>query len=207
MNKTFRNFLDVPKSEQYTSEILTGIHEAGNPYYDWFFGGHDVARKILDRWMTRISSEVSINRVKLLLEGHQHAGGFIALTGKDLLTCRKSDMLALLKEMAPDLKFDLSGRFAAARALFPRVATDTYYLSKIWVTPDYRGKGLSRGILQEFLLSGRAEGLKLFQVDVFSENKTAIRLYQSFGFETTHKSSFTEANLEYLSMILEEKKR
>ncbi len=207
MNKTFHNFLDVPKSEQYTSEILTGIHEAGNPYYDWFFGGHDVARKILGRWMTRISSEVSISRAKLLLEDHQHAGGFIALTGKDLLACRKSDMLALMKEMAPDLKFDLTGRFAAARALFPRVEADAYYLSKIWVTPDYRGRGLSREILQEFLVTGRAEGFELFQVDVFSENKIAIRLYQSFGFETTHTSSFIEANLEYFSMTLEEKRR
>jgi len=204
MTKTFRKFLDVPGSEGLTSEILTGIHEAGIPYYDWFFGGHDLARTILGKWMSRTSSEVSLSKVKLLFEDDEHVGGSISLTGTELLNCRKSDMLALMKDMVPDHGLDLSERFAAARALFPRVDSEAYYLSKIWVTPDYRGKGQSREILQEFLASGQAKGFHSFQVDVFAENQPAIRLYQSFGFHVTHTFSFEKASLKYLSMKLEE---
>ena len=63
------------------------------------------------------------------------AGGFLSLSGKELRTCRKIDMLTLMADMKSDKSFDLQGRFAAARELFPHVAEDAYYLSKIWVNP------------------------------------------------------------------------
>ncbi|MFC1782207.1 GNAT family N-acetyltransferase [Planctomycetota bacterium] len=202
---TFHN-LDDPESKHYTSEILTGIHEAGNPYYDWFFGGHDSAQKILGKWMARTTSEVSITRVKVLFDGDRPVGGLLCLSGAELLTCRKADMLALMKEMKPGGTFNLEERFAAARTLFPRVEPDVLYLSKIWTNSNLRGEGRGREILREFLEMGRTTGFRLFQLDVSADNRRAIRLYQSYGFQIIKKSSLAQANLEYLSMKLEEKK-
>ncbi len=204
MARTFRNLFDEAESKRYASDILTWIHEAGNPYYDWFFGGYDSAHRILGKWMTRPSSELSITRMKVLFDNDRALGLFLGLSGDELLSCRKADMLALMKERNPDDVLDLSERFSAARDLFPRVGSDTYYLSKMGVSQDLRGEGLGREILREFIVTGREAGFNIFQIDVSVENQQAIRLYESHGFRVTHRSSFAKANLEYISMVLEE---
>lgn len=189
---------------KYESDALTGIHEAGNPFYDWFFGGDDAARMILEERKARSSSETSLSRVTIPFYEDSPVGGFIGLSGAELQACRKADMLALMKEKKADSSFNLTERFSAARELFPQVAPEVYYLSKIWVAPDFRGQGLGRKILQGFLETGRAAGFKTFQLDVSADNTPAVRLYQACGFQMAQKSCFPQANLEYLSMELEE---
>ena len=83
------------KSSQYTDphnlirKVLPWVHVAGNPYFDWVFGGTRIANQILCHWMGRPSSEISILKVQLLIYKNQIAGGFIALSGKELKKCRR----------------------------------------------------------------------------------------------------------------------
>jgi hypothetical protein len=46
----------------YVPHILPWLHEAGNPYFDWFFGNAQTAKSILRRWVVRPSSEVFLKR-------------------------------------------------------------------------------------------------------------------------------------------------
>lgn len=203
MAKILLDFDDLHESERYASEVLTGIHDASKPFCDWFFGGHDSARMTLGKWITRPSSESSSTRVKVQFDADRIVGGFLSLSGAELYACRKADMFALMKDMESDSTFDLFERFTAARALFPRVEPNAYYLSRLWIYPDYRGKGLAREICQGFLETGRAAGFKTFQLDVSADKQPALHLYRSCGFQVTQKSCFTKANLEYFTMRLE----
>ncbi len=198
-----RDFTRLTEPEKFASDVLSGIHAAGNPFYDWFFGGHEAAREVLGKWVVRPSSEISFTRVKLLFEEDRPVGGFLGLSGAELVACRKADMLGLLQNVKKG-SIDLSERFAAARALFPRVAPDVYYLSKIWINPDFRGEGRGKELLAAYLEEGRSRGLTTFQLEVSADNDSAIQLYRSCGFEVAQTACFVQGNLEYLSMRLEE---
>ena len=47
---------------------------------------------------------------------------------------------------------------------------------------NYRGKGIGRRLLEACLSLACASGLEKVELEVFSDNKAAIRLYESLGF-------------------------
>jgi len=189
---------DDAEAERFIPEISTWVHDAGNPYYDWFLGGPERASEILAGWMKRGSSEISIRRAALLDEDGRILGGFIALDGAQLAKCRQADMLALFTKMGSDKQFE--NRMKSSQSLFQKVEPDDFYLSKIGVGVDSRGKGLGREIMAEYLAAGKKAGLRRFRLDVSASNLVAVRLYQSFGFEIVGQSSIPETEIEYLAM-------
>ena len=61
---------------------------------------------------------------------------------------------------------------------------DDINLLDIATKEDYKNKGLA-SILMEFLISLKKEE-QTFSLEVKSKNKTAIKLYEKFGFKTLH---------------------
>lgn len=202
--KTFRIVQGHSDPEKYISQVLPWIHEAGNPYFDWVFGGREAALRTIASWMRRASSEISISRVSLFLEGDGSVGGFIALGGAELALCRKADARALLKEADSQRRSDLIARMESVRGLFPRVASDEFYLSKMAVAPEFRRTGLGRRIVSEYLSVGRAEGFRRFKLDLWAENRGALRLYESLGFKVVRESVSAELDVKYLSLVREQ---
>ncbi|MFQ5792389.1 MAG: GNAT family N-acetyltransferase [Acidobacteriota bacterium] len=201
---TFRSLYEDSDRERFIPEVLPWIHEAGNPYFDWVFGGRAAALKTIATWMRRPSSEISISRVVLLFDGDRPVGGFIALGGADLALCRKADALAMLKEADSQGRSDLRLRMAGVRDLFLRVGTEEFYLSKTGVAVDLRSTGLGRRLAVEYLATGRAAGFRRFRLDVWAENRTARQLYESLGFRVVRESASAEAGMKYLSMVREQ---
>jgi ribosomal protein S18 acetylase RimI-like enzyme len=201
--KVFRALSDDPDRVRFLPEVLPWVHEAGNPYFDWVFGGPDQARRTLGDWMQRNSSEVSLTRVVLLLEAEAPLGGFISMGGGELLLCRKADTLAVLNEPDKTRKAELSSRLEATRGLFPLVGADQYYLSKVGIAAYARGQGLGRVLTEAYLERGRSAGFTRFRLDVCSENQPALRLYTSLGFRVVSESVSDEAKLRYLALVKE----
>jgi len=191
----------VRDPERFVPAVLPWVHEAGNPYFDWFFGGADAARSVLRALMRSESSEVAIARACVLLEGRRAIGGFIALSGADLARARMTDTLGALKEVGVEERAGLAERIAAARDLFLPVEHDDFYLSKMGLVPERRGTGLGRVIVDEFLKCGAAAGFRRFALDVCADNLPAARLYRSAGFRLVRRSEC--AGMRYLGMILE----
>ncbi len=202
--KTFRILYGNSDPERFIPEVLPWIHEAGNPYFDWLFGGREAALKSVEAWMRRPSSEISISRVALLFAEDRPVGGFIGLGGADLALCRRADALAILKEAHSEGKSDLHARMSAIRGLFPRVGAEEFYLSKIGVAANLRGKGMGRKLAMEYLAAGRAAGFRRFWLDVWAGHSSAVRLYESLGFRVVGESSSPEAGIKYLSMVREQ---
>ena len=56
-------------------------------------------------------------------------------------------------------------------------------LHSVYVTPEYRGRGIARALLAEVLRLARAQqGLEQIELAVSTKQAAAKRLYQSFGF-------------------------
>ena len=60
------------------------------------------------------------------------------------------------------------------------------------VNPDYRGRGVGRGILLAGLSYLKSQGLRVVELTVDSENKAACSLYRSVGFKTWTNSLWYE---------------
>ena len=58
------------------------------------------------------------------------------------------------------------------------------YLGFIFVEPDFRGQGLAKTILDRLIQWGKSQGLSTFQLDVYSANQYAVKLYEKLGFNT-----------------------
>jgi ribosomal-protein-alanine N-acetyltransferase len=63
-----------------------------------------------------------------------------------------------------------------------RLAADQAEILTIAVMPKARGRGVGAALLASHLPSVAANGAKVLFLEVEATNKTAIRLYQSFGF-------------------------
>lgn len=55
----------------------------------------------------------------------------------------------------------------------------------MWVDPDFRGYGLANRLIKEVITWARHRGDERILLDVGNENHSAIKLYQSNGFEST----------------------
>lgn len=98
-------------------------------------------------------------------------------------------------------------RLLMVRDLFATPRNDEFYLSKMGLTSQARGRGLGKEVVRAYLHAGRKKGFRCFRLDVSNKNTAAIRLYRKLGFDIDRKSTSREAGFTYLSMILEENNR
>jgi ribosomal-protein-alanine N-acetyltransferase len=54
----------------------------------------------------------------------------------------------------------------------------------LYVIPEYRGRGLASKLLSQAIKQAKELGFKMILIQVFDQNKPAIRLYEKFGFKT-----------------------
>jgi phosphinothricin acetyltransferase len=69
------------------------------------------------------------------------------------------------------------------QSFYGRAAYDHTAEISIYVSPDYRGKGLGRALLREALERTRHLDIKTIVGFIFSHNTPSIKLFCSFGFE------------------------
>ena len=129
-----------PQSESLVPRALPWVLAAGNPYYDYLFGEAAFSYRTLEGWMKRASSEVSILRGEFLTWDAELAGGFIALNGVELKKARQADAGALWEAFPSAERAALVERMANSANLFPPVADDEYYLSKMGLGAPYGGE-------------------------------------------------------------------
>jgi ribosomal protein S18 acetylase RimI-like enzyme len=176
------------------------VHQAANPFYDWFFGGADAARAAIERQLRSPSSELAAERVAILEQEDVLAGVFIALGSAELALARKADALAAVAAASDSERRVLLARMGDTRELFEPIGPDDFYLSKIAVAERMRGRGCGRRLLTAYIEAGRAKGFSHFRLDVSSDNGAAIQLYRSAGFSAGR--ACRRVGLSYVPMTL-----
>jgi ribosomal protein S18 acetylase RimI-like enzyme len=201
---SLRSLANDPEAEALVEQVLPWVHEAGCPYFDWFFGGEEPALASLGEWMRRPSSEVYVGRLTVLLDADRPVGGFVALTGAELEECRGEDAMAAVRAAGREGLADLRARLAAGKELFAHVGHDDFYLSKIGVLRELRGRRHGTQLLERYLQDGRARGFRRFRLEVSADNEPALRFYRGFGFQVVTTASSPAAGLAYASLLLED---
>lgn len=189
-----------PPAQGYANDIISCLHEAGNPLCDWLWGSPAQARLQLVDWLARSSSELSERRIRLLKDGTSLLGFYIPLPSSELVVCRKADLLALTNYLRRHPDESMLTRMRQARSLFGGMPENAYYLSRIGVAPSARGHRVGRRLLEMFLDEGCTRGFKQFHLDVSAGNERAIRLYRSTGFEVVGDSTIAGTPIRYYSM-------
>ena len=57
------------------------------------------------------------------------------------------------------------------------------YLGFMYVTPEHRGKGINQQIVDGLIVWSKRKGVDDVYLDVYSQNRQAIRAYEKSGFE------------------------
>lgn len=198
---SFQFAMDTNAPESFAEHALPWVFEAGNPYFNALFGSADVARQSIDSWLRRPTSEVAVWRTLFLMAGDIFVGGFIAMSGGDLKKARRGDSLALMRSASGELREQLLHRLENLAGLFPVVSDDEFYLSKVGLAPEFRGKGLGRTLVQRYIEEGARRGHARFRLDVCAGNEAAIGCYLSSGFVISQRSTSRDGAMQYLSMI------
>ena len=192
--------VDFPHPESLVPRVLPWVLAAGNPYYDYLFGGAELSHRTLEGWMKRASSEVSILRGEFLTCDAELAGGFIALNGRELKRARQADAAALWEAFPSAERVALVERMSNSANLFPPVAEDEYYLTKMGLSAPFRGQGLGRALMQQYLAQGKAQNYASFRLDVHTDNQPAIGCYLAAGFKVLSTSESRDGGLRYHAM-------
>jgi ribosomal protein S18 acetylase RimI-like enzyme len=192
--------VDFPHPESLVPRVLPWVLAAGNPYYAHLFGGAEFSQRALAGWMTRPSSEVSILRGEFLTCDGELAGGFLALNGIELKKARQADAAALWEAFPSAERATLVERMSNSANLFPPVADDEYYLTKMGLDVPYQGQGLGRALVQQYLEQGKAQNYARYRLDVHAENQAAIRCYLAAGFKVVSTSESRDRGLRYHAM-------
>ncbi|MBW3557934.1 MAG: GNAT family N-acetyltransferase [Actinobacteria bacterium] len=185
-----------------TPELISWVHEAANPYFDWVFGDPSTARAAVTAWLARPTSEIAAARVRPHMVHGEVVGGHVALSGVELAVARKADAAAMLK--VPGDRAALLHRLAVVRDLFAPVESDEWYLSKLGVLPAFRGRGLGGTILDDYLAAGAALGFHRYRLDVCADNP-AVTLYERVGFAVVSKATSETAGMTYLAMARDDR--
>lgn len=193
----------LPDKMAILPHILDWIWEAGNPYVEWLWGTEAEGKAQTYAWLCRGSSELSLDKITLLMCGEAILGGYLAMGGRDLLTSRKSDLVELLKVAKRTNNASLLKKLVASRELFPPVDEQHYYISRIGVRSQYRGMGFGRKLLEHCLATGRKRDYDYVRLDVCASNRNAISLYRSENFTITQEMTSDSAGMAYYAMIFD----
>ena len=81
---------------------------------------------------------------------------------------------------------------------------DTYYISNLAVHPEFRGKGLSKKLMNFAENKARNKKVRILILDVEQENITAVNLYKKLGYNILEKltiNSFKDEQLNFFRMV------
>ena len=87
---------------------------------------------------------------------------------------------------------------AKAELMLPpqEVSGMTGYIRRVVVLPDYRQAGLARQLIQHLITYARDElHLATLDLHVWEENRPAIRLYETLGFQLQHRELYFRLSL------------
>ncbi len=57
-------------------------------------------------------------------------------------------------------------------------------IDNVVVAPEYRGRGIAQVLLQKLIERGNAAGVEAYTLEVRVSNRTAIHIYEKFGFRS-----------------------
>lgn len=192
----------TPHIERKLQDIVPWLHQAGQPFYNIFLDGAD-PDSTLRRWLMRRSSELSLQRIRLLITDDRIAGGYVSLSGRDLPGCRQADLLDLARSMGTESYTRLRDRMEDLRDLFAPVEENDFYLSKLGLLPQKDSPSLRQVLLDDCIRRATQGGFRRVRVDVPEQDRSRRDFYGGQGFDAIYRGKAPTSNLKYLAMVFD----
>jgi GNAT superfamily N-acetyltransferase len=168
--------IDLVDASMYLDAVATWMIDASSPYLPWLLGGVEATRRLVLGQLRQPVSELSADASYVLLENGRCLGGFVAFAGSALGTARRADVRAIVRGAQAVDRKALSQRLELARDMFLPVPSDCFYLSRIGVLEEARGRGLGTRLMDEYLQIGSRNGFRRFRLDISDGNAAAAAL-------------------------------
>ncbi|MDR3410546.1 MAG: GNAT family N-acetyltransferase [Formivibrio sp.] len=157
------------------------IYDSDPAYYDFWFGSAHAALLCLEKLWLAPAGSLSHAHTNVWREDGQLSVLVSHYPSSDDIRLAEADTQAQ-GQLRGDLA-QLLQREAMLAWLFPHLPADVWYLQTFAVSTERRGRGLGTQVLAEIESTARAHGALAVHVDVDSANPSALRFYQSHGFE------------------------
>ena len=86
------------------------------------------------------------------------------------------------------------------------VLVDEAHVTNVVVSPDFRGEGIGRKLMNEMLLKARDKGAVCATLELRKSNEVALKLYESMGFvmATVRKAYYPDNQEDALVMMMDD---
>ena len=186
-----------------SAELVAMLVAASQPYLSALYGESSAGAAIFAALMKCESSEFLAGHAQVLCEETDPRGCYVALPGSQLPACRRAELCEALRYFGAGAAASLGKRLALLSSLFPPVRDSDFYLSKLAVHVEARGRGFGRLLLDHYMERGRQIGFRRFRLDVSCGNHGAKHLYEAAGFRVIDQRHSAQFDLSYLAMMAE----
>jgi ribosomal protein S18 acetylase RimI-like enzyme len=188
----------------YTADYLAFEYAASAPYNCFVFDNRSQADEIRQLLFSSGASEYSPPFGQLLLQDNSPVGMLACLTGKQLTGARLKSAMTLQRAGVFDRYPVLQHRFQLAAQTLLKPQPDDYYLSRIAVRDNERGRGTGSFLMDYFEREALARDCRRLALEVNAEDEQAIRFYRKHEFVEGQRrrvvDSSTGRALEYMHM-------
>jgi GNAT superfamily N-acetyltransferase len=152
--------------------------EAGATFYALFGMSESALLESLARQLLASESEIA-RGLAAFVDGQLCAVAACFPTAQ-MRSRQLASLMALLGEAG--VAADAQARLRSYRADLVDVPPDSYYLARIAVAAEQRGRGLGRELIAAFEGRARDSGFALASLHVARDNADAIALYEALGY-------------------------
>lgn len=86
------------------------------------------------------------------------------------------------------------------------VLVDEAHVTNVVVSPEFRGQGIGRKLMNEMLLKAREKGAVCATLELRKSNEVALKLYESMGFKmaTVRKAYYPDNQEDAIVMMMDD---
>ncbi|MEI7578135.1 MAG: ribosomal protein S18-alanine N-acetyltransferase [Armatimonadota bacterium] len=86
------------------------------------------------------------------------------------------------------------------------VLVDEAHVTNVVVSPDFRGQGIGRKLMNEMLVKAREKGAVCATLELRKSNEVALKLYESMGFiqATVRKAYYPDNQEDAIVMMMDD---
>lgn len=198
-----RKLIDEKDVNEFSGDIARWIYLSASDKFNFVHGGEAKARARLERFVRTKSSFFSGFNATVAFLDMRPAGTTIELEGKQVPESLRADFFDLARQADKNERAALAARLSSLRETSRAINVDEYYLAVLTVDPAYRGLGIGRRLLLEYIEHGRQTGYKRLRLDVRSDNQAALRLYEGHGFKPVQVTRAEFLGISTISFLLE----
>lgn len=172
----------LSESLDATDDLIRFAQLASAPYDRFVWEDAAEATRVAAYLLARGAGEIAPPAGRTLVVDGEPCGILACMTGAELTRRRVGAAFVLSRAGSALLSETAARRARLASQTFCQVSEGDYYLARLAVAPEFRGRGLGQWLVERLMEMAAAAGSRRCWLEVDPENRAAITLYHAAGF-------------------------